>query len=90
VSPDLGQLSASLADAFAAVAERERLLIELEQTRAALAEEQAVTRRLKLVIALSPFNRPSAAQPPPVRRASHRSAPRTPPRGIPLQRRSID
>jgi hypothetical protein len=100
-TPDLGQISSSLADAFAAVADRERLLIELEHARAALADEQALTRRLKLVIALTPFNRPPAVQAPPVRRASHRPLPprelpqgtpvtRTWPRGIPAVRRSID
>jgi hypothetical protein len=100
MSPDLEQLSSGLADAFAAVADRERLRIELDQARAELAAERDLTRQLRAAIALMPFSPAYVAlsrleQVPAPRRASRRasqrsSVTRTPPQGIPVQRRSLD
>jgi hypothetical protein len=91
VSLNLEQFSTELADAFAAVADRERLRIELAQARAELDAERDLNRQLRTVIALGPYNRAPAAQPPEPRQASRRpSVHRTPPRGIPVQRRSLD
>lgn len=105
MSLNLEQFSTELADAFAAVADRERLRIELDQARAELAAERNLTRQLRAAIALMPSNPAYVAlsrlEPAPApRRASRRVSPRelpegtpvtrTPPRGMPAVRRSID